>query len=88
MPAERKLAPAIVLVTGRDGYAVVFSLAELTHAGAEPRVFLAAETAAGPLPTEQGPVRLVVPGERARSAFGLARIEVRYLAENKPSRKN
>ncbi|HYN21801.1 MAG TPA: hypothetical protein VE078_12625, partial [Thermoanaerobaculia bacterium] len=52
----------------------------------DPRVFLAAETGAGPLPENEGPVRLVVYGDRVRSIYGLARIEMRYLAENRPSR--
>ena len=33
-----------------------------------------------------GPERLIVSGDRARSAYGLARIEVKLLAEN-PAKK-
>lgn len=83
MAAERKSAPAVAVATARDGYTVVFSIGELTTHRSDPRVFLAAETTEGPLPAEQGPVRLVVPGQRARSAYGLSMIEVRFLAENK-----
>ena len=34
-------------------------------------------------PDDQGPVRLIVHGDRARSAYALAKIEVKVLAENK-----
>ena len=86
MPSQRKLAPAIVVVTARDGYTVVFSLGELLKKRADPRVFLVAESASGPLPENEGPERLIVYGDRARSAYGLARIEVKLLAEN-PAKK-
>ena len=86
MAGERKVAPAVILATARDGYTVVFSVGELLMHRRDPRVFLAAETAAGPLPESEGPVRLVVYGDRVRSIYGLARIEMRYLAENRPAR--
>ncbi len=86
MAAERKSAPGVVVVVGRDGYTVVFSLGELAMHRSEPRVFLTGETVGGALPANQGPIRLIVPGQRARSAFALERIEVRLLAENKPHR--
>ena len=87
MPSQRKLAAATVVATARDGYAVVFSVGELLMHRADPRVFLVAETAAGPLPEDNGPVRLVVYGDRARSAYALARLEVRFLAANPPAKK-
>ncbi|HTY43493.1 MAG TPA: molybdopterin-dependent oxidoreductase [Thermoanaerobaculia bacterium] len=82
MPNERKLAPDVVVASGRDGYTVAFSVGELTMHRADPRVYLVAETAQGPLPADQGPVRLIVVGQRARSAYGLAKIEVRSLGTN------
>jgi hypothetical protein len=82
MASERKSAPAVVVATARDGYAVAFSVGELRMHRADPKVFLVAETAAGPLPGNEGPVRLIVYGDRARSAYALARIELRYLAGN------
>jgi hypothetical protein len=85
MASERLTAPAIVLASGRDGYTVVFSVGELRMERANPKVFLVAETASGPLPENQGPVRLIVYGDKARSAYGLARIELKSLAENTPS---
>jgi hypothetical protein len=87
MPAQRRLASAVVTASARDGYAVVFSVGELLMHRSDPRVYLVSETAAGPLPENEGPVRLVVYGDRARSAYALARIELKYLAENPPARK-
>jgi DMSO/TMAO reductase YedYZ molybdopterin-dependent catalytic subunit len=87
MASQRKVASAVVVVTARDGYAVVFSVGELLMHRGDPRVFLAAETGAGPLPPNEGPVRLVVLGDRVRSPYGLARFELKYLADNTPARK-
>ena len=82
MAGQRKVAPAIVVATARDGYTVAFSVGELLMHRADPRVFLVAESAAGPLPEDQGPVRLFVQGDRARSAYGLKTVELRYVAKN------
>ena len=83
MAGQRDTAATVVLATGRDGYTVVFSLGELRTARENPKVFLVSETASGPLPDDKGPVRLIVLGDRARSAYALAKIEVKALAENK-----
>jgi hypothetical protein len=87
MPGQRRLATAIVVVTARDGYTVVFSAGELLMHRADPRVFLVAETAAGPLPENEGPVRLIVYGDRTRSSYALARIELKFLTENTPAKR-
>jgi hypothetical protein len=87
MASERLAAPEIVLASARDGYTVVFSVGELRLERANPKVFLVAETASGPLPENQGPVRLIVYGDKARSAYGLARLELKSLAENSPAGK-
>jgi len=68
MAGQRKTAPAIVVAASRDGYTVAFSLGELLMHRSDPRVFLVSESAAGPLPENEGPVRLIVLGDRARSA--------------------
>ena len=86
MNAERKTASAIVIATARDGYTVVFSVGELLLHRGDPRVYLVAEKAGSALPEKEGPVRLIAAGQRARSAYGLARIEVKYLADNPPAR--
>jgi hypothetical protein len=87
MAGQRKIASAVVIVTARDGYAVVFSVGELLMHRGDPRVYLAAETGAGPLPPNEGPVRLVVLGDRVRSPYALARFELKYLVDNAPNRK-
>jgi hypothetical protein len=83
MAGQRDTAATVVLAAGRDGYTVVFSLGELRMARENPKVFLVSETASGPLPDDKGPVRLIVYGDVARSAYALAKIEVKALAENK-----
>lgn len=82
MAGQRKIAPAIVVARARDGYTVVFSVGELLMHRADPRVFLVSETAAGPLPANEGPVRLIVHGDRVRSAYALAAVELRYVGQN------
>jgi hypothetical protein len=82
MAGERKTAAEVVLATARDGYTVVFSVGELRMNRANPKVFLVVESAAGPLPDNEGPVRLIVYGDVVRSAYGLARIELKVLADN------
>jgi len=82
MAGQRKTAPAIVVAASRDGYTVAFSLGELLMHRSDPRVFLVSESAAGPLPENEGPVRLIVLGDRARSAYGLRTVELRYVAQN------
>ena len=83
MAGERQYAAAVILVRARDGYTVAFSVGELRAARANPRIFLVSETSTGPLPEKEGPVRLVVYGDPVRSAYALATVEVRILAENK-----
>ena len=87
MAGERKSAAQVVLATARDGYTVVFSVGELTMSRANPKVFLVAESSAGPLPDNEGPVRLIVYGDVIRSPYALARIEVKALAENTRAEK-
>lgn len=82
MAGQRKTAPAIVVATSRDGYTVAFSMGELLMHRSDPHVFLVSESAAGPLPENEGPVRLMVLGDRARSAYGLCIVELRYVAQN------
>jgi hypothetical protein len=88
MAGQRKTAGEVVLATARDGYTVVFSVGELQMNRANPKVFLVAESGSGPLPENEGPVRLIVYGDVVRSAYGLARIELKVLADNaKDARK-
>jgi hypothetical protein len=48
----------------------------------DPRVFLVSEGPDGPLPDNESPVRLIVYGDKVRSLYGMARIELKVLAEN------
>jgi hypothetical protein len=87
MAGERKSAAVVVLATARGGYAVAFSIGELRANRANPKVFLVAETSEGPLPDNEGPVRLIVYGDVVRSAYALSGIEVKALADDAPARK-
>lgn len=87
MAGERRVAPAMVLAVARDGYTVAFSVGELLMHRADPRVFLVAESSIGALPANEGPVRLIVYGQVTRSAYGLARVELRYLGDNPAQRR-
>ncbi len=87
MAGERRSAAEVVLATARDGYTVVFSVGELRVNRANPKIFLVSESSNGPLPDNEGPIRLIVYGDVVRSAYGLARIELKLLAENTRAEK-
>ena len=64
MPNIRDIVTSTVLVEAVDGYRVVFSLAELDP-GLTDRVILLADTKDGqPLPSREGPFRIIVPGDK------------------------
>jgi hypothetical protein len=86
MAGERRAAGEVVVVTTRDGYAAVFSTGELMATRGGPLTYLVWETSVGPLPPEQGPIRVVTLGQAARSPYALARIEVRAVASNPATR--
>lgn len=67
-----------VLIEAADGYRVTFSLASLDEAFGAQKVFLADRMDDQPLMPEQGPFRLVVPGDErpARWARQVVRITV------------
>lgn len=62
----------------RDGHRVGFSVAEIDPKLGPSRVWLAYETASGPLAASEGPFRLVVPTDArlARSIHQLVRLRV------------
>ena len=68
-----------VLVRAADGYAVVFSLAEIDPAMSPTAVILAEQADGAPLPEEEGPLRRIVEGDArpARSARQVTAIELR-----------
>ena len=75
----------VVRVTAKDGYQVVFGLAETDPGTRKGRIILAARDAAGPL-KDDGPFRIVVEDDLrpARSARMVETIEVIRLSNAKP----
>ncbi len=64
MAAMRETARAVLVVDAADGYRVVFSLAELDPNLVEKPILLADMRDGRPLRAEEGPWRLVVPGDK------------------------
>jgi DMSO/TMAO reductase YedYZ molybdopterin-dependent catalytic subunit len=78
-PGFRESVTITVLVTGSDGYRVVFALAELSPDFTD-HVILLADTKDGqPLSSREGPFRIVVPGEKrpTRWVRQVSAVEVR-----------
>jgi len=77
-PRRRDHLREIVTVTGRDGYAVVFSMGELDPDFEGKSVILAYRRNDQPLPESEG-LRLVVPGDKhgGRYVRDVVRIEVK-----------
>lgn len=73
----------VVIATGKDGYRVVFSLAELDAKLGNHGVYVVDRCAGQPLAADEGPLRLVVPGEAraARSVRQLTGLRVVAMAE-------
>ena len=81
-PALRgKALSTYVLATGRDGYAVVYTLAEMDTAFSDGDLLLADQSGGKPLAEAQGPLRIVAPHDKkpARSLRMLERIDVIQL---------
>jgi DMSO/TMAO reductase YedYZ molybdopterin-dependent catalytic subunit len=70
----------VVVLRARDGYTTSFSLAELSPDLGDRKVWLALDADGKPLPENEGPVRLLVPGEGIghyrRWMFGISTISV------------
>jgi hypothetical protein len=77
----------IVIVTGKDGFTTVLSLAETEKSFRDQPVILADEENGKPLDEKQGAYRLVIGGELkpARSVWGVIEIELRPVNTNDPS---
>jgi len=77
---KNQLAGFVVVVRARDGYTASFSLVELTPEAGEKKVWLALDVDGKPLPENEGPVRLLIPGEgmghHRRWIFGIATIRI------------
>jgi DMSO/TMAO reductase YedYZ molybdopterin-dependent catalytic subunit len=67
-----------VIVTAKDGYQVVFSLAEIDPLFGGAKVIIADKADGAALPGRELPFRVVVPGDKmhARSIYSLVKIEV------------
>ncbi len=76
----------IVIVTGRDGFTTVLSLAETEKSFRDQPIILADQENGKPLDPKQGPYRLVIGGELkpARSVWGVIEIELRPVNTNDP----
>ncbi len=76
-----KALSTYVLASAADGYQAVFALAELDPGFRDDPVLVADELNGGPLPPEEGPFRLIVPGDKrgARAVRMLERIEIVQL---------
>ncbi|HEY2893244.1 MAG TPA: molybdopterin-dependent oxidoreductase, partial [Pirellulales bacterium] len=84
--ARGRLLGRYLVVTGRDGYSVVFSLAEVDPYFAEKPALLADRIGGEALPTANRPLQLVVSGEKHRRRWvkQVIRIEV-HSALEKPA---
>ncbi|HEX4170425.1 MAG TPA: molybdopterin-dependent oxidoreductase [Bryobacteraceae bacterium] len=73
-----KALASYMLATGRDGYAVVYTLTEMDTAFSAGDLMLADKVNGKPLPETQGPLRIVAPHDKkpARSLRMLQRIDV------------
>jgi hypothetical protein len=65
---------AFVVVTGKDGYRAVLSIAEIDPSFREERIILADRLEAGPLAENEGPWRLVIDAD-ARPDRGVRQVE-------------
>jgi DMSO/TMAO reductase YedYZ molybdopterin-dependent catalytic subunit len=63
-PLRGKALTSVVFVTGLDGFQAVFALAELDPASNEDRVVVADTRDGSPLSDDEGPLRLVAPGDK------------------------
>jgi hypothetical protein len=71
-----------VIVTGRDGYAVVFSLAEILPMVGDRAVWVALDEDGKPLSDSDGPVRLIIPDDKmpVRAVHEIASIDLVDIA--------
>ncbi len=77
-PLERQNVTRVLFVTASDGSQAVFSIAELAPASPDARVILADKRDGEAFPDREGPLRLIVPGDKfpQRSVRSVARLTV------------
>jgi DMSO/TMAO reductase YedYZ molybdopterin-dependent catalytic subunit len=77
---DKDVAPlsASIVATAADGYRVAFSLGELNAGLGDTRVIVTKQCDGKPLSAEDGPFRLIVPGEKraARSVRQLVELRL------------
>ena len=80
--AHHPLLPMYLVVTANDGYQVVISGGEIDPDFGNVPMLLAWDEDGVPLAGDQGPLRLVVPGDKhgGRNVFGVVTIDVRTVA--------
>jgi hypothetical protein len=88
MAGLRGLADAVVLVRAEDGYQAAVSAAAVAMDKKGERFLLALERDGQPLDKNQGPVRLIVPGdpERVRWVRQVSAIDLVRLPKPKPKK--
>ena len=81
--ARGALLGRYVLIKGRDGYAALFSVAEIDPYYAQQPAILSDDLNGKPIPDPRGPIRLVVPGDKHRRRWvgQVATIEVHHALE-------
>lgn len=72
-----------LLATARDGYQVVFAIADLDPLFGNQKIILADKADNAPLPAREAPFRIIVPGDKmhARSLFSVTKLEVVRLRQ-------
>lgn len=76
-PEKGALLKHVIVVTGRDGYAIALSAGELAPEFENKSVILATERDGKPIPTADG-IRLIVPGDKhgGRAVRDVAKVDV------------
>ena len=80
------LLSRFVVAIAHDGYRVVFSLPELDPAMTDSRILVADHMDGKPLPSREGPLRVIVPGEKHESRWIRMVEESRIMSAPEPIR--
>jgi hypothetical protein len=75
-----------VMVTAHDGYRVLFSLPELDPAFTNSQAILADRVDGKPLTGREGPLRIVIPGEKRESRWIRMVEKIEILSSPEPAR--
>jgi DMSO/TMAO reductase YedYZ molybdopterin-dependent catalytic subunit len=75
-----------LLVTAHDGYRAIFSLPELDPAFSDTRALVADHMDGQPLPSRDGPLRLVLPAEKRETRWVLMLERIEILSAPDPIR--